>query len=82
MRYTMPGPVHNVIVFPASRVNIYLNSQHISSSLDRFLHEAYTRDRFWEYADQKLHWTTQTWKLISWPVLFATFNKKTTLKHQ
>ena len=42
MRHTMSGPVHQVIVFPPSCINLYLLSQHISSSLDRFLYASYT----------------------------------------
>ena len=53
MHHTMSGPAHEVIVFPASRVNVYLLGQHISSFLDRFLHASYTRARFWKYVDQK-----------------------------
>jgi hypothetical protein len=68
--------------FPASRVNVYLNGQHISSSLNRFLHKAYTLKRFWEYVDKKFQCTMTTRQLISWDVLFSTLKKQTTLKHQ
>jgi hypothetical protein len=82
MRHSMTGPARHVIPFPSSRVNVYLHDQHISSSLDKFLHEAYTKTRFWEYVDKKFQWTATTRKLISWPIFFATLKKQTTLKHQ
>jgi ribonuclease HI len=49
MRYAMLHPVGQVVPFPASRVNIYIDNQHISSSHNRFMHEAYTINRYWQY---------------------------------
>ena len=82
MRHTMQGPVCQVVVLPASRVNACINGQHISSSLNRFLHEACTLDRFWEHVDKKFQWTATTRNHIAWPALFDTLKKQTTLKHQ
>ena len=82
MRHTMSGPVNHVIVFPASRVNVYLLGQHISSFLDRYLHASYTHSRFWKYVDKKYGWTVHTRKLISWEILFATLKRQTTMKHK
>jgi hypothetical protein len=82
MRHSMSVPANQVIAFPSSWVNVCLNNQHISSSLDRHLHEAHTMTRFWKCIEQKYQWTATTRKLISLPIFFATLKKQTTLKHQ
>ena len=52
-RYEMTRPQNTVILFPASRVNIFIDYQHISSALDSFLHDRFTAEQHGQYMEQK-----------------------------
>jgi hypothetical protein len=77
----MNQPAHHGIPFPASNMHIYLDNQHISSSLNRFLHEAYMLHIYWQYLEQKFSWSPQTRRMIAWPIFHHTLQQHTQLKH-
>jgi hypothetical protein len=82
MRYEMNKPARTVIPFPASRVNIYIKHQHISSGLNSFLHQQFTEHKYWQYLENKFNWTTTTHKLIDWKTYHHMLNKQATKRHQ
>ena len=82
MRFRMTKPDLHVILFNASLVNVYVHQQLINSALNPTLHEAYTRDGYWEYLDDKFHWTPTTRKLIAWPIYHKLLNNQPHKQHQ
>ena len=78
----MHKPAHRVVIFPASRANIFIKGQHISAALNSFLHLQFTTSAYWEYLETKFGWTPTTRKLIAWQVYHTSLRKQTTKRHQ
>jgi hypothetical protein len=66
MRFEMTEPTATVVRFLQHNVNVYIQDQLISSSLDTRLMEMFTVDDYWRYYEQKYDWTKATQKLIEW----------------
>jgi hypothetical protein len=66
MRFKMTEPAATVIPFPKHGVNVYIQDQLISSSLDTRLMEMFTVDDYWMYYEKKYDWTKATQNLIDW----------------
>jgi hypothetical protein len=82
MRHEMKKPASHIITFPASQVNVYIQQQHISSSMNTIFHEMYSGADYWEYLERKFEWTTQTRKLVEWDTYHKALRKQTTKQHQ
>jgi ribonuclease HI len=77
MQYQMTKPAARVILFPASRANVYIQQQYICSSLPKILHASFTSDEYWKYMDEKFNWTKATRKLVAWDEYHQMLNKQT-----
>jgi hypothetical protein len=82
MRYAMQQPANTVINFPAFHTNIYVQHQHLSSSIDSVLHACSTQTECWRYLKTKYWWTTQTHQLIAWDIHHQMLNKQPIKQHQ
>ena len=82
MRFEMTQPAAKVIPFPASVVNVYIQQQLISSSLNTLLHAAYTSDGYWTYLEEKYHWSPTTRRLIAWDLYHKLLNNQPHKQHQ
>jgi hypothetical protein len=82
MQYDMHTPANTVVPFPASRVNVYITHQHISSALNSLFHQQFTANKYWQYLEHKFSWTPTTHKLIDWKIYHNMFHKQTTKRHQ
>ena len=78
----MTRPQSTVILFPASRVNVFIDYQHISSSLASFLHDRFTTEQHGQYMEKKYHWTPTTRSLIAWNIHHRTLNNQPSKQHQ
>jgi hypothetical protein len=82
MRFEMTEPAATIIPFPQHGVNVYIQDQLISSSLDTRLMEMFTVEDYWRYYEKKYDWTKATRKLIDWDMYHTTLHQQTTLHHQ
>jgi hypothetical protein len=83
MCFEMTAPATHVIPFPTSQVNIYLQQQLISSSLNQRLHALFTLNIYWQYLEAKHNWGTRsTHKHMVWYTYHKTLHQQPAQQHR